>query len=159
MLYFLVVLLSEALVFLHDLVESSLDTLLAVCERVAVAVQQAIHVGTLNHLHQDRGQLALQSQQPLKTHTPYVVDVTYTGREKHISMYRQVPLQKQQRSSVLGPRLKHRFWGHGGRCCVNAVGHSQGSQHSLLQEDIVLDFSKRTNTTEYHSPAICHVLF
>lgn len=55
MLYFLVVLPSEVLVFLHDLMEPSFDTLLAVCKRVAVAVQQAIHVSTLNHLHQDRG--------------------------------------------------------------------------------------------------------
>lgn len=66
MLYILVVLLNEVLAFLHDLVEPSLDTLLAVWERVAVAIQQAIHVGTLNHLYQDRGQLTLQSQQPLK---------------------------------------------------------------------------------------------
>lgn len=54
MWYFLVVFLCEVLVFLHDLMEPSFDTLLAVCERVAVAVQQAIHISTLNHLHKDR---------------------------------------------------------------------------------------------------------
>lgn len=58
-MYFLVVILNEFLVFLHDLVKPSFDALLAVCERVAVTVQQAIHIGTLNHLDQDRGQLTL----------------------------------------------------------------------------------------------------
>lgn len=60
-----VVFIAEALVRLQDLVESGLDAVLAAAQRVAVVVQQAVHVGALHHLHQDGRQLALQGQQAL----------------------------------------------------------------------------------------------
>ena len=68
-LYLLVVCLSEVLVFLHDFMEAGLHPLLAVGQRLTVAVQHAVHVGTLHHLHQDGSQLPLQSQQTLHTHS------------------------------------------------------------------------------------------
>lgn len=60
-----VVFIAEALVRLQDLVESGLDAVLAAAQRVAVVVQQAVHVGALHHLHQDGRQLALQGEQAL----------------------------------------------------------------------------------------------
>lgn len=60
-----VVLVAEALVRLQNLVESGLDAVLAAAQRVAVVVQQSVHVGTLHHLHQDGRQLALQGEQAL----------------------------------------------------------------------------------------------
>lgn len=66
-----VVFVAEALVRLQNLVESGLDAVLAAAQRVAVVVQQAVHVGALHHLHQDGSQLALQGQQalPVKNNT------------------------------------------------------------------------------------------
>lgn len=58
----LVVVLRELQVLLHDLVQPGLHLLLAVGQRVAVAVQQPIHVSALHHLDQDGGQLSFQSQ-------------------------------------------------------------------------------------------------
>lgn len=60
-----VVFVAEALVRLQNLVESGLDTVLTAAQRVAVIVQQAVHVGALHHLHQDGRQLALQGKQAL----------------------------------------------------------------------------------------------
>lgn len=60
-----VVFIAEALVRLQDLVESGLNAVLAAAQRVAVVVQQAVHVGALHHLHQDGRQLALQGEQAL----------------------------------------------------------------------------------------------
>ncbi|KAF3855171.1 hypothetical protein F7725_023226 [Dissostichus mawsoni] len=62
----LIVVLCELLAPLHDLVQSGLHFLLAVGQRVAVAVQQTVHVGALHHLDQDGSQLSFQSQQTLK---------------------------------------------------------------------------------------------
>ena len=46
--------------------EPGLHLLLAAVEGVAVAVQQAVHVGTLHHLYQDGGEFPLQGQQTLQ---------------------------------------------------------------------------------------------
>lgn len=62
-----VVLLDEVAVLLQDLVQPGLDAVLAAAERVAVVVQQSVHVGALHHLNQDRGELAFQSQQTLQS--------------------------------------------------------------------------------------------
>lgn len=63
-----VVFVDELPVCLQNLVESSLHAVLAAAQRVAVAVQQSVHIGALHHLHQDGRQLALQSQQALQNH-------------------------------------------------------------------------------------------
>lgn len=65
----IIVLLDEVSVFLQNLVESGLDAVLAAAQRVAVTVQQPVHVGAFHHLHQDGCQLTLQSQQTLLTQT------------------------------------------------------------------------------------------
>lgn len=64
------VILRELPVALQDLVQPGLDPVLAAAQRVAVVVQQPVHVGALHHLHQDGSQLPLQSQQALPTQTP-----------------------------------------------------------------------------------------
>lgn len=57
--YLLIVLQCIILILLHDFMQPGLHLLLAVSQRVAVAVQQSVHVGTLHHLDQDRCQLSL----------------------------------------------------------------------------------------------------
>lgn len=63
------VFVDEVPVLLQDLMQSGLDAVLAAAQRVAVVVQQPVHVGALHHLHQDGCQFTLQSQQTLHTHT------------------------------------------------------------------------------------------
>lgn len=64
--YLLVVILSELLVLLHDLMQPGLHLLLAISQRVTVTVQQSIHVGAFHHLNQDWSQFPFQSQQTLQ---------------------------------------------------------------------------------------------
>lgn len=55
--YLLIVILCKVLVLLHNFMQSGLHLLLTVRQRVAVTVQQTVHVGTLHHLDQDGSQL------------------------------------------------------------------------------------------------------
>lgn len=63
-----VVFIAEAPVSLQNLVESGLHAVLAAAQRVAVVVQQSVHIGALHHLHQDGRQLTLQGEQALQNH-------------------------------------------------------------------------------------------
>lgn len=83
-----VVLLDKVAVLLQDLVQPSLDAVLAAAQRVAVVVQQSVHVSTLHHLHQDRGELTFQSQQTLQSQTDTQTD------DLHLSTLISNKLQK-----------------------------------------------------------------
>lgn len=72
-----IVLLDKVPVFLQNLVEPGLDAVLAAAQRVAVTVQQPVHVGAFHHLHQDGGQLTLQSQQTLLKGTQIISVTVY----------------------------------------------------------------------------------
>lgn len=79
-----VVFVDELPVCLQNLMESSLHAVLAAAQRVAVIVQQSIHICTLHHLHQDGRQLALQSKQALQKSQGDVTDASQTSKWKKL---------------------------------------------------------------------------
>lgn len=144
--------------------EPSFDTVLAAAQRVAVVVQQPVHVGALHHLNQDGSQLALQGQQTLPTQTHFtsyctssiwrVCAVACTKAQRpqpscfcyYNSVLTEalrtagccVPLQKQQLSSAPCLHQTHKSSGRVCRCCVGAVTRSLEIQHSLLQNTVCM---------------------